>query len=84
MNEYLVHFVDQGYACNAHELKVTDGEMRRIYTVKADKIHEAYYKAIELVRADTKDLVRLVYCKLKSDVVKGVVHDEEFTYHERT
>lgn len=72
MNEYLVCFIDQGYACNANELRVTDGEMRRVYTVKADKIYEAYYKAVELVRADTKDLVRLNFCKLKRDITKGI------------
>jgi hypothetical protein len=59
-------FIEQDYACNANQLKTSDGGKRFMYTVEADKIYDAYYKAIELVRNDTKNLVRLNFCMLKS------------------
>lgn len=64
MNKYRVMFVEMDFACNAHELVSNQGERRWVYTIEANKIYDAYYKGIELVRKETKNLVRLNFCKL--------------------
>lgn len=65
MNKYIVMFTEQDFACNANNLTCSNSGKRYIYTVEADKIYDAYYKAIELVRKDTKELVILNLCMLK-------------------
>lgn len=70
MNEYVVMFVEQSICCNGKELKVNDGDRRFMYTVKAKDVDEAFYKGVELAREETKNLVRLNFCKLKEDIGK--------------
>jgi len=65
MNEYVVIFVEQSICCNKEELKVNDGDRRLMYTIKAKDIDEAFYKGVEMARKETKNLVRLNFCKLK-------------------
>lgn len=65
MEKYVVMFFEQDYACNANELRCSDSGRRLVYTVEAEKIYDAYYKALELARKDTKNLVRLNLCMRK-------------------
>lgn len=77
MNKYIVMFIEQDYACNANELTTSNGGKRFIYTVEAEKIYDAYYKAVELVRKDTKELVRLNFCMLKSHFLDKSRYERE-------
>lgn len=62
--QYVIMFVEQGFACNKNELVTNHGEKRFVYWIEANNIDEAYHEAIRRVRNDTKELVRLNYCRL--------------------
>lgn len=67
MNKYRVMFIEQSFACNAAELRCCDGERRIMFVIEAESIRDAYYKAVERVREETDNLVRLNYCKRVDD-----------------
>lgn len=64
MNKYQVMFYEQRFACNPTKLVCNDGEKVLLFFIEAKDIEEAYYKGVELARKETKNLVRLNFCKL--------------------
>lgn len=62
--EFIVHFIEDDYACNDIELRTTQGERRLIYKIRAYTAEDAYLEGVRRAKSDTQRSFRLNSCKV--------------------
>ena len=60
-----VHFIEDDFASNDIELRVTPGDRRFIFRIAAATAEEAYLEGVKRARLMTDKTFRLNYCKIR-------------------
>lgn len=60
-----VHFIEDNFASNDIELRVTPGDRRFIFRIAAATAEEAYLEGVKRARLMTDKTFRLNYCKIR-------------------